>query len=307
MINLTKNEIENLEFIGAGNFGSVYRKDNIAYKIYKDKVTTSYGEYTKNPSLKYKSMRLNRLIKKGYNIQHTNLIKDVIFVDGIFKGVTYPYCDGSTLDTIILYPMKKKIDIAKQLVKNASELTDNHIYPTDYKLKNIVLQDEQVRIIDLDDYFTKVHLIPNYIHKRKSITTLDKTIKTYFYEYRHYSVHPEIRNKVERCFPIQNKTYKDINSYIDEKSIPFNYIFVDDNSNVCIIKDILKNKQYRVIYVYDKNKTDAKRVLNAIKNYNSNGIIIYDIIEAHEVNRYITCITYDDCIETKDTQLVKKI
>lgn len=304
MINLTKDEIKNLEYVGNGNFGRVYRKGNMAYKIYKDEVKTIYGQYVTNPALNYNPIKLNQLIKTGNKLRHTDLINDKIFVEGKFKGVTYPYYDGFTLDILMYEPIQKKIGIAKQLVRNAKELTDNHIYPTDYKLKNMVLQNGQVKIIDLDDSLTKIHWIPNHICKNKSIRILDETIKTYFDEYRHYNVSSEITDKIERKLPQPNKKYEDINAYINEKSIPFNYIFVSDDTDINIVKTLLKTKLYRIIYVYYKN--DTKRILSEINKYLSNGIFIYDIISAIEINEYMNLIIYDDCLGIRGSQLIKK-
>ena len=35
---LTEEYIKNLEFVGAGNFGTLYRNGNVIYKLYKEEV-----------------------------------------------------------------------------------------------------------------------------------------------------------------------------------------------------------------------------------------------------------------------------
>lgn len=52
-----------------------------------------------------------------------------------------------------------------KLVRNSQELTRFRIYPLDLKLDNIMYVDGQVKIIDLDDLYTKYMLIPSRRYK----------------------------------------------------------------------------------------------------------------------------------------------
>ena len=42
---LTEEYIKNLEFVGAGNFGTLYRNGNVIYKLYKEEVKGTYYNY----------------------------------------------------------------------------------------------------------------------------------------------------------------------------------------------------------------------------------------------------------------------
>ena len=66
MVNISKEELYNLEQIDSGNFGTIYKKGDKVYKVYNKTVKTSIHESVKNPMLKHKLIsinKLNRLIK----------------------------------------------------------------------------------------------------------------------------------------------------------------------------------------------------------------------------------------------------
>ena len=58
---------------------------------------------------------------------------------------------------------KLKADLSRQFVRNSKELIRHNIYPLDYKLNNLMCENGELRIIDLDDFHTKVCRIPNPI------------------------------------------------------------------------------------------------------------------------------------------------
>ena len=203
MINLSKKDIEKFELIGQGGFGQIYRKDDKVYKIYREKIKTMMGSVVKNPSLKYNSIKLNRLINLNNKLKKNNLIENLIFINGKFQGVVMPYYEGILLSRTMEKPLEEKIEIAYQIVEKAKELTQNFIYPLDYKLNNIILENNEVKILDLDDYYTKVDLFVNPIHKRKCIRGLDETIKTYFHEFKTFQLPKEIApNLTKQIEPI---------------------------------------------------------------------------------------------------------
>ncbi len=67
MLILENEDIKNLEHLGCGTFGSVYRYDDeIALKIYHPTVKTTFGNLRKNPQLKKreKALRMRKSDKK---------------------------------------------------------------------------------------------------------------------------------------------------------------------------------------------------------------------------------------------------
>ena len=180
MVNITSEELNSLEKIGSGAFGTVYFKDYKAYKIYHEMIKTDNYIIEKNPSLKFREIKVKRLLQRSKKLKHTDLIEDIIYIDGSFGGIVMPYYDGETLLNTKNKPLKEKIDISKELVRNAKELTKNRIYSLDCSLKNIMLVNNEVKIIDLDDYNTEVTILPSLTYKRSVVFSLYDSIKSYF-------------------------------------------------------------------------------------------------------------------------------
>jgi len=303
MISLTSAEVEKLEIIGSGNFGMVYRCEDRIYKIYNKSVNASENKVVPNPALKYRKRKLNRLISLNKRIENTDLIDDVIFIDGNFSGVSMSYYEGVTLSDLIEEPIEKRITIAKAIVKNAKELTKHFVYPTDYKLNNFMFVDGEVKIIDLDDELTKVKLFPDPLLAYESITCLDDMIKQYFDEYISYFFMGgvEYPNKIRRTYPPLNSTYNGIEEYIESKKIKYNYLFITDKTNVDKYMDLLKSKLYRVVYVYEKRG----KAIDFLERMFSLDIDIYDVVYVVNIKRYLNSIMTDECLEVSDNKVFK--
>lgn len=59
--------ITNLEIIGSGAFGKIYKDGDKIYKLYKEKIVDDYYKMYDNPALNYpkiKKYKLNRLKSK---------------------------------------------------------------------------------------------------------------------------------------------------------------------------------------------------------------------------------------------------
>ena len=119
-----------------------------------------------NPMKLYRKHRFDRMIRLDKKLEYTDLCNDVIFMDGKFSGVCIPFYGYDCLYKLLGMPFDVKMDISNQLVRNSQELTRFRIYPLDLKLDNVMYVDGQVKIIDLDDLYTKYMLIPNFIYKR---------------------------------------------------------------------------------------------------------------------------------------------
>lgn len=161
MINISESEINKMERIGCGNFGSVYLNKDKVYKVYHKQIkaeslTFNIKTIIDNPTLKTKPIKYEYLKHINHKLKYTDLIDDTLCIDGGFGVVVMPYYNGDTFENHKYDPIEKKVAIARQLLLNAKELTDNLIYPLDYKSNNIMLYENKIQIIDLDDVKTKV-------------------------------------------------------------------------------------------------------------------------------------------------------
>ena len=300
MVNLKKEDIKNFELIGQGAFGKIYKCGDKVYKLYRETVKTTYGSLTKNPSLKYKVGRLNRLISLNDKLEHNDLIEDLVFVNGKFKGVIMPYYEGTLLSQTMDMPLEEKIPLAYQIVRNSKELTKHFIYPLDYKLNNMILVGDDVKFLDLDDYHTKVDLFLNPVHKNSCLKGLDETIKTYFYESKTFPLPREIQEKMLRKLEPLNSEYEDIEHYIRKKSERHNYIFIDDMVDLNYNLELLRNNTYRKIYIYKhENIEETVKILLSL------GIPLYDLVSVYDLKKYKNSFLYDECLGIKEDRVLK--
>ena len=303
MVNINKKELSRLQKVNQGNFGSIYRDDDKAYKVYFDDVKTIYGTITSNPMLKKRVIpRLNRLISLSHSVKNTDLIYDMLYIDGKYSGVVMPYYNGVDLNKLLNNPLESKISLAKELVENSKELSSRYIYPMDYKLINMMLVNGHVKLIDLDDVFTKVSVIPNPILNREAIIGLDETIKTFFKEGRYFAYLDGVNELTTKEKPKCNTTYDGISEYIKEKEKPYTYLVLDNKSD--IDADVINDPNTRVIISFDSDYN-----LDEIKNYilelNRKGIQVYDIISTHVLNKYLNSTIHDEVILSKNKSLVR--
>lgn len=300
MINISSDEIKKMERIGSGNFGSVYLKDDKVYKIYHDKikaisVTFNTREIINNPTLKTKPIKYEYLKYINSKLKYTDLIDDVLYVDGSFGGVVMPYYDGDTFEKYKNDPIEKKVSMARQLLLNAKELTDNLIYPLDYKSNNIMLYENKIQIIDLDDVKTKVL---NPIYKTESIKILDDAIK-YFLGDINYN-YQNMKDLIEKEINKTNKTYLAIENYLSEIIKTHNYILIDEEADFKKYIDLLRKSNYRVVYIYDNvcNYNNLEKLLSL-------GIHIYYILPKRYIDDYLSSIAYDELLTVKEKEIVK--
>ncbi|MBR2833417.1 MAG: hypothetical protein IKE75_03185 [Bacilli bacterium] len=305
MINIRSKDLINLQRVGAGNFGTIYKKGDMVYKVYHEMVRTEYG-LRKNPSLKVDRKHINMMMALDKKLKYTDLIKDVLFVDGKFGGVVLPYYDGDTLIKTMGDSISSKFEIAHQLVRNSKELTDNNIYPFDYKLKNIMLADGNVKFIDLDDYFTLITRIPYSFRKKDVVRSLDKTIKKYFNDNQDYPFSKSFVKLLGKTSK-STRSYQDIVYYISEKEKCFNYIFINDDVDFSKKMSLLRNTNYRIVYVY--SGYDYNIIEENVRSLFDLGVNLYDVTPSLKMRVYLRSIMYDECIglcENKVLNLKKK-
>ena len=298
MVDLAKENIQDLELIGQGTFGKVYKIDDKIYKLYHKQVKTRLKGIAKNPSLKYKYARLNRMINLNRKLKYNDLIEDLIFEDGKFKGIVRPYYEGVLLSQTMDFPLEDKIEIAYKILRNSKELTKHFVYPLDYKLNNMILTSDDVRFLDLDDPLTKVDVFLNPIHKNSCIKGLDETIKTYFNEYKTLVIPKEIAEKLKRKRELLSSDYDGIEIYINRKKIKNNYIVINDIADINANIELLRNSDYRKVYVY-KNE-NLEELVNFILNL---GIDLYDLVSVYDIENYMNSFLYDICLELKDEKI----
>ena len=280
---LTEEYIKNLEFVGAGNFGTLYRNGNVIYKLYKEEVKGPYYNYHDNPSLDrtfYNKYRLNKLKSLSGKIKNCNLITDFIYIDGKFRGVISNYVEGDILkDKQDKLDVREKTIISKKLIKCVSDLHKNNIYPLDIHLGNVLVDDNLgVNVIDLDDCLTKVRLIGNPMIVRWSNLKLRDTIYSLFRDFSCYSRHEDRMSKYIKKNNLSkfSCTFNGMNKYLAYKNIPLKYIFISRDTNIEEIRNLV-TPDTLVAYVYEDNGFESYR--DAILYFIDNGIVINNTIE----------------------------
>lgn len=299
MINLSSNEIRKMDRINSGAFGNIYLKNNIVFKIYHDRIK-AYNKILKENCIIPNPCLRNSKLKYEY-LKSKNLIYDTLYIDDVFSGIVMPYYEGKTIDEYTNDSIEEKIRISKKIIICAKELTNKYIYPLDYNKNNIILCNDKVQIIDLDDKLTK---ILNPIYKSKSIKILDGSIKRFIgdIDYNIYVNNKEnIQNFIIKNEEGINTSYKEIEDYLNNIIIKNNYILISDKSNISNYITLLKNPNYRVIYVYESINNIEMKLLELLKL----NIKIYNIIPRDKLKEFISSISYEDLLSLSENNIVK--
>lgn len=293
---LSEKEIDTLEVKGEGVYGTAYLIDDVIIKKYHKTVRDcDFSFRYKNPCLRYRRKKFYLLMMRNNKIYHTSLIDDVVFVKNRFVGVVYPYIEGRNLDVLVSKSLLLKRDICYQLIRNANELTDFCIYPLDYKFNNILYDiDCNVRIIDLDDLFTKVTLVKNPVYLYRSICSLRRTVIQFLEDNEdcNYNDYHLGLDKFQFASQLSKKiffSYQDLKDYVNLRCQSLNCIFVDctnigelSNIDFSFLKKIqeftftkivlcITDQKCQSIYLYDYKKT-------IIQVFQQQLIDIYDIL-----------------------------
>lgn len=296
MVNIDERQLRDLSKISSGNFGNIYRAGDNVFKVYEPKIKTTVGTLDNNPMLRdsYKVIsRLQKLIELNKKVKKTDLITDLLYVDGKFRGVVLPYYDGLELTKVMDKPLKDKIEYSRKLLENARELSKHHIYPTDYKLINLLLVGNQIKIIDLDDIFTKVGIRYAPMYHKECIYGLYETIAALLNENRYHCYIDGVSDYIQRKYPRIEPSFESINGYLDDKEINYSYVFLDENCNIDIYKNYLKSKEVRVVVIYKDNKEALLSLLEKLKSMN---IPIYDVVNYSQIYDYLNDSSYNDCL-----------
>ena len=306
MVHTTSSEIEQLEYIGSGLFGKVLKKDrDTAYKVYFSTVKDEFGQYCDNPTLKLSKRRFNRLVQRSKELKYTSGILDTLSVDGEFSGVVMPYHYGTNLIHVLEAPLSVKIDLSKQLVRNAKELTHHHIYPCDYKLNNILLEDGNIQIIDLDDIHTHVCCGPNPFYKAYSLQSLNETIQTLLFEFGRIHVPKSVSKELEREGREMRFSYNSLEAYIQGKEEKKDVLYIDSHTDIDALKELLKKHPYKLVYVIPED-LEENQYMNIILELKKHHISLYDITYDKRVKDYPTIDSVRDSHYLKGKELVKE-
>ena len=303
MINLNSSELKKLDVINSGNFGTLYRCGDKVYKIYNELIKTDNNYLIKNPVLVHRLRSINkcnRLIRLNEKIQHTDLIEDTIYIDGKFGGVVLPFYDGILYFDLMDESIERRIELSEKIIVCARELIAHHIYPKDYKLINMFLIGEEAKLIDLDDPFTKVLLLPNKYHREDSIDILDQTIKAFMRERANCIFPQEILSEIERKIPEKNCTFEGIESYLKTKPLKYRYVFVDGNFH--FTDDRLLDGS-RVVFVHPGY--DYKFILSSIQRLKERGIMIYDVSYTKDLEKYMLDNPYTECVSVFNDKVLR--
>ena len=287
MIKIDKLDLEKLERIGHGDFGVVYKKDDkTAYKIYNKMISNYYSgiEYN-NPIFILPKSHFTRIMAKCKKLNYTDGINDLIYINGEFKGVSIPYYDGDTLNNLLNKPLKLKIELSKQLVRNSKELIKNHLYTTDHKLNNIMLSNNEIKIIDLDDIKTHPSIIRNPILERKSIISLGSTIQRFLNISGHFPINYEIAQKLKREKREYLTNYNKIEKYIENLQKEKNIIFIDNETDIEKLKELINHFGFETVYVVEDN-LDKNSYLEIIEKLKAENIELFDFVKKDKIDNY---------------------
>ena len=299
MITLTQTNIKCLERLGYGAVSQVYRDGDYAYKIYKPRVNSNYGQ-TSNPCLSRFNSTRRRLIKKSKQIKYTDIIDEEIEVDQKFGGVKYKYQNGSPLSHIYInLPYFKKRELCLKLIRNNEELLQHHIYIQDYKLTDIICdENNEPHFIDLDDGAAMVTIFPNRGYQNESLYALKQIIMAIFNDASINLLSQRTREQLDSyqtyhpLFSKHKTTSGDISSYLvsKEQSRKFLFIDIDESINqIDTIRKTLQEQDVKLVLTIDKFDYNKEEYYYSVaKELKEQGIPVYDIL----------CLNFDYSIES---------
>lgn len=306
-MDITKKELEHLERLGSGTFGAVYKKDSkYALKVYFPEIKDEQWNLYYNPSLKLPKRRYKELIRRSKYLKYTGGVLDMLYVDGEFSGVVVPFYEGKTLSKMIDAPLEDKLPLAKQLVRNSKELSRHFIYPTDYKLNNMINHNGNIELIDLDDVRTHVCYKPSIIFRSISLGALNETIQTFFKEYIHLYFPKNIEKKLGRAPANFTIKYKTIEGYINKKMIPRDFLVINKDTDFEEVSKLTKDKDYAITYIIDKPTDDYREYELLLYELEDFGINLYDITTQDRFDCYNECEMINSISYIENHQLIKK-
>ena len=288
MIKITDVDLDSLERIKSGRYGTVFRKDqHTAYKIYHPTLYTSYGMFA-NPCLALPKYRYRMLIERSRDMQYTKSVQDLITYHHEFGGVAIPFYEGPMLyENMDRLSIPEKVGISRKIVRNGKELSNHSIYCTDFKLDNIIMCHGEPQFIDLDDILTHVCVASNPIHYLTALNGLYAAICTFFGDDYHLDLPHSIDKQLGRNIGFPTCHYSDIEVYLHHKEKERQFLLVDSSCNMDEVKRILRGRNLHVVYLIDPDKQYKKEdYQKIIDTYRARGIALYDFLPASKIDSY---------------------
>ena len=287
MFSITRDDLKKYELVGFGKYGKVYRiNSDTVIKVYKDKIKGMVGEAMFNPALQVSKRRLRRITKRAKQVENTDLARDIVVLDGYFHGFVLPYYEGSTLDKSKDLPYEEKKDISKKLVSNDQELKRNCIYPLDYHTDNIMVVDGKVKIIDLDDPLTHFTILPNLALSKLSMGRLNETIQDFYDEFDLSLYGCYTMARLERVRPQYSSSKDWLEKYLEEKEEVKDYLIIDKETDIEVLKELLRNHRFRVLYSLEEVNSDE--TVRILEKFREQEIEIYDFLLENKQDRYFS-------------------
>lgn len=278
-------EMNNLEYIGSGSYGKIYKSGDQAFKLYYNSLDKDYHKCTFYTN----KLKLYKLKSRTNDLDNCYHINDFVYSDDKIIGTNYDFVNGKTLDKILNnFNRKERIEISKKLVQASKMLTDKKIYPLDYKLNNIMYDiNGNIVLIDLDDPLTKLSLIKNPILLEHCLQKLSLTIITFIEKKKN------LYHNLEKYIPsieLKNQsfiTYQKIENYLKELNDIKSSILINDNdinlTNMLYIKNLVDLTNAKIII----EKRDSIRLSFIYEIFKQLDLNIYDFKEFGNNDEYI--------------------
>lgn len=205
-INL-ESEFENNSYDFCGEEAKLYIVGNNLYKLYNKKNISSIYQ-------------LCLLISKQSFLKETILPNGIILKDDALKGIRIPYFkDYKTLSNLNDESIDYRLKILQIIMKNLKELTDNDIYPMDFNSNGILINNSDVKIIDLDTYTTQI-IKDDHKKKLKFVLNLYRNIilELMYQDFEPITVLPHLNAYLESK-NVNKKIIYDINNNISYHSL----------------------------------------------------------------------------------------
>ena len=305
MMSIASSDLDNMNCYRAGTYGMIYQlNDDTAMKIYKKLILADDGNYYLNPVLSRKLSNYQYMIQKGKNIKYSDLLRDVVSVDGQILGVLIPFYDGKTFASYCVSSFDFKYDLAQELIRNAEELTNHFIYPTDYKLNNLMVFNNHAKIIDLDDTCTKYCHIPHPFYFKESMQTLNETIQDFF------DVHPLkgysafLKKELEVGFFPYCSSYSKLSNALKELGTKNDYCVVSNDSDSDSLSSLPRN--FKFLYKTPSFIMGDDYYYHIIEEFRENGYSLYDFVTDKDIIFFPSNHAVSNLLELKGKTLIKK-
>ena len=307
MIKLSSINLDALEKFDYGSFGTLYKKDDLIYKIYNPKIFVKklWKEYD-NPCYNARAYRFKKLIKRCEGLKKTDVIYDYIADEDGVKGVVLRYYDAKTLDKAFNLPLYKRIMISKEILDKDKELKRHLIYVDDYCGDNVLYtKDDKPQIIDLDDAKTHVCHIPNPLLTAYSNYSLGQTIGTFLGEYERYPTSFKAYLSLTRRKMLCSVTHAQIHGYIKSIEKKKDFLCIDKDSDLDKIKEVTSNHNFKLVYLMDSRGTGDDEFKVLLREIKQKDIKLYDFLYRGNIDQYDHIESINEAYMLKDKELVR--